>query len=799
MPKTGPRFVFSLIAAIAGLLLIRGTVHASPAAPLEVTLTQPDGSRFSALPWGDEWLNGYETLSGYSVIQSPDGWWVYADLLPGGLLGPAVSEEQPFRVGIDSPRGLAAHLRPTAPISPLRNRDAAGTLAPQQGGYLLPPASGEMKILVLLAKFEDIDETYPADAFEQLVFGTTGSLKSYYQEVSYGSLNLAPAQENCGVANDGLTTWTTLAYAHPNPGALTGEDNLLITKDALIANDACIDYASFDANSDGGISADELQIVVVVAGWEASYGDVGTRSIWAHSFYLDFVETPTLDGVTLGSYYQQSYYAQIGEIHGTGLNQHPATLGILAHEFGHLLNWPDLYDIDGSSEGVGRWSIMGSGGWNQTGLYAGDTPAHPDAWLKWYQGWLEPVEVTGNMGDIQIEQAEDHASVYLLHPNPNGIDWIFNYHTGRGEYFLVENRQQVLSDAGLPGCGVLIWHIQENLPFNNYVNSIETTPLISLEQADGLDQLRWKVNRGDAGDPYPGLYGNLAFNHDTTPNSRRQDGGVSGVSLTLDTTACGPSMQADLTFSLSTVILTWIEKPNPFCGGWTTMMSEDFEGGDMESWTVIDHNGAEYGEYYPAIRSCRAKNSTNSAWMVGGGVDGSSLACGSYYPDHAMPWMIYGPFSTIGETAVKVDFSHWTYIEPAIPFHIYDRFCVWASENNQQYIGYCLTGDWGGWSDYSFSLKDNTAGFFNFLDKPQVWLAFSLITDDYIHFTEGVYVDNIRLQRCTSPSSGDCNPTPASIPFRLAEHYSLFDLINPFALPEFKTGPVIIGPVYYSR
>jgi M6 family metalloprotease-like protein len=195
-----------------------------------------------------------------------------------------------------------------------------------------------------------------------------------------------------------------------------------------------------------------------VAGWERAYGDASGPSIWAHSYYLDLVELPVLDGVAIGSYYKQSYYAQVGEIHGSGANQHAATYGVLAHEFGHLLNWPDLYDTDGSTEGVGRWSIMGSGGWNQTGTWAGDSPAHPDAWSKWYQGWLTPLEVDTTQSDLVISQSEDTPQAYLIRSNPNGIDWIFNYHTGRGEYFLVENRQKTLSDAGLPGCGLLVWH-----------------------------------------------------------------------------------------------------------------------------------------------------------------------------------------------------------------------------------------------------------------------------------------------------------------------------------------------------
>ncbi len=88
------------------------SVTAVPAAPDEFILVQPDGTSFTALQWGDEWNNGVETISGYSILQQPDSWWVYARLTTGGLLGPALLEDKPRRVGIDSPTGLPLHLRP---------------------------------------------------------------------------------------------------------------------------------------------------------------------------------------------------------------------------------------------------------------------------------------------------------------------------------------------------------------------------------------------------------------------------------------------------------------------------------------------------------------------------------------------------------------------------------------------------------------------------------------------------------------------------------------------------------------
>ena len=41
------------------------------------------------------------------------------------------------------------------------------------------------------------------------------------------------------------------------------------------------------------------------------------------------------------------------------------TIGVFVHEMGHgFWNLPDLYDTDGSSEGIGSWSLMAGGSWN---------------------------------------------------------------------------------------------------------------------------------------------------------------------------------------------------------------------------------------------------------------------------------------------------------------------------------------------------------------------------------------------------------------------------------------------------
>ncbi len=534
-----------LSGCILALLFITHA-QASPAAPVDIPLTQPDGTIFTARQWGDEWNNGYESVEGYSILQMEDGWWVYAAAQADGGWGPALDAGQARRVGIDSPNGLPLHLRPP---NLLPNPNSASVLFANGISNPEYQNSGTQKVLVLLVEYSNHPHAAGSTVtyFRDLWFGTSGSVKDYYLENSYNNLILSPVTETHGTANDGVIGWINLGPTHPADGGLTGDEEDQIAKDALIAADPYINYASFDTDPvDGHISSWEMHIFVVVAGHEGSYNST-SPSVWAHWWFLDLITCPILDGVELGSFGAYGGYAEAGELHG----EHQATIGTFAHELGHDLSMPDLYDTDGSSEGVGKWSLMGSGNWNYVSGSAGSSPSHLDAFLKSYQGWLTPTPVNGVINNRPIFQSETNAVAYRIRLNPGNVDWEFFDHSGTGEYFLVENRQLTGYDAGLPGCGLLVWHIDESVSYSNSANADENHPLVGLEQADDLRDLQNGYNRGDDGDPYPGSHANFDFAGWTTPSSDLYAGGPGAASVHLDSTACGIYMTADLTYSIA--------------------------------------------------------------------------------------------------------------------------------------------------------------------------------------------------------------------------------------------------------
>lgn len=426
----------------------------------------------------------------------------------------------------------------------------AGSVAPPLSKSLLAKARGagalaiDHNVIVLLVEFTDQGpvgsvETDWADSW----FGGPGSVRDYYDEATYGQINMAPAVESFGTADNGVIGWLNVGYDHPNTGDTTGLPNQQLTKDALIAADPYIDYSAYDTNGNGAVESSELSIVVIAAGFERSYSGLYTPNVWGHRFALIFPATPPiLDGVSLGDYFAGGGYMQYGEWHGSPTSGHMATIGIMAHEMGHDLGLPDLYDVDGGSEGIGEWGLMGSGSWGTYAGSAGNSPAHFCAWSKAFLGLLTPTTVTSGAG-LSAPDVETNLTVYRV----DTID--------PDQYFLIENRQPVGFDRGLPisAGGLLIWHIDDgvgNLDLN-LVNNDETHKRVDVEEAEdgivGYSELDDEVNRGDQADLfYDGHV--TAFDDGTAPDAILYGNIYSGVAVS-NVSAAGNPMTFDLSYT----------------------------------------------------------------------------------------------------------------------------------------------------------------------------------------------------------------------------------------------------------
>lgn len=357
------------------------------------------------------------------------------------------------------------------------------------------PMSGDLNVLVVLVDFEDeqFDGDHDVDHYETLFFSNgvmqRGSVRDYFDEVSAGQVNIVGQ-----VVGPYRMPMNLSEYANGNSGTGSARPNARdLAEDAAAAAENDVDYSNYDNDSDGYVDA----FIVLHAGRGAEVtGDVD--DIWSHKWVLP--STYTSDEGT-----KVYAYMTVPE---------DARIGVCAHELGHLLfGWPDLYDTDGSSEGVGEFCLMGGGSWLGNG---GDRPCHPSAWCKHDQQWVNVVNHTSN-ASITIEDVKQSNDVHRLWKNGAVGD----------EFFLVENRQQTGFDEFLPAEGLLIWHIDENIASN----SDEVHPKVALEQADGHDHLSNGVNRGDGGDAWPGTSGSTKFNDTSNPDSRDYAGNKTCVAV----------------------------------------------------------------------------------------------------------------------------------------------------------------------------------------------------------------------------------------------------------------------------
>jgi hypothetical protein len=97
---------------IGVMFYLSGICYGVPAARVIHELTQPDGTVIHARQWGDEWLHGWETENGYTIVRDKiSGSWVYADKDAQGRL--VTTNLIP---NIHSPEKLRKHLRPSNKI-----------------------------------------------------------------------------------------------------------------------------------------------------------------------------------------------------------------------------------------------------------------------------------------------------------------------------------------------------------------------------------------------------------------------------------------------------------------------------------------------------------------------------------------------------------------------------------------------------------------------------------------------------------------------------------------------------------
>ena len=451
------------------------------ASPEPFTVQQPSGQRITVYNRGNH-LQGWREYNGWTITKNSEGWWVYAQGNNGRHLIPSN-----IKVGIDQEpdtqiSSIQRGIRPE-PIILVDDAPIPDIKSTRIDTFHVP---------MILVEFPDANATYSPEQFDLIMnqegythlnYENTGSFRDFYQEISYGQF--LPIAE--------VSEWFTAPYEHDhysyNNGYAVVRQLVRAMVDSLEASG--FDWSGYDNDGDGYVDALNL----VHQGPGAEEGDYS--NIWSHKSSLGNLAV-TYDGVTINSY-NMNPETQLGTI---------CSIGVLAHEFGHALGLPDLYDTDYSSSGSGKLALMASGTWGTSGT----SPWYPATMVGWCKnelGWVDIVEITDDQDGVSIEQTYSSNTIFRV-----------NHSQVEEEYWLIENRQNIGSDTLMPSSGLTIWHINDDIAQSGgwAPNNNEPYYGVGLEQADGMFALE-NGGPSDGNDVFPGNTDNREFSHSSSPNT----------------------------------------------------------------------------------------------------------------------------------------------------------------------------------------------------------------------------------------------------------------------------------------
>lgn len=524
------RKILYTIALISILMGCSFYALAVGAYPKPITYTQPDGTTVTVMLHGDEFLH-WATVGGRLVQRADDGFVYYASFESDGTI---------TRSSVKAGTGMMVMSSSSSTVTPppaainralakremmvKRIRSMVASAASSGGASKTSPlVTGEKHFLVILAQTSDVLFTIDGvkTAFTNLLNqsgysanGGTGSAKDYFMNNStdYSADTPTPLFTPVFDVIGPVTVSNTMAYYGANDAVGNDLHPDEFVADACIAADADVDFSQYDYDNNGRVD----NVFVYYAGHnEAEYG--GDDTIWPHRWSL-YYQDVTLDGKRVWDYACTSEYQGAS---GTDM----CGIGTFCHEFSHVLGLPDFYDIDydtnGSGNGLGPFSLMSSGNYNNDGK----TPPYFSSMERKLLGWMgEATEITAASA-ISLSSVKNNVAYSIATGNED-------------EYYLFEARKEEGWDTPLLD-GLLIYHVDQSdnlvegytakVRWDNWnINSVAAHQCFDLVETVPEADIAYMNDY-----IFPGLgTAHTSFTPATTPAFKAWSGSATGFSIT---------------------------------------------------------------------------------------------------------------------------------------------------------------------------------------------------------------------------------------------------------------------------
>lgn len=493
------------------------------------TITQPDGTIIKCFASGDEFHNWLHDANNYTIIKASDGYYYYADLEDEKLIA------SPYKVGQVYLKSTS--LIPGVNISAEKIREKRHNKLDGRPNYKqkskLKSSSDTIRLnnIVLFIRFSDDDEyTTDTTIYHNFYNNETedyNSMYNYYHEISYGNAfvksYLYPKPTN-GITisyQDSLTRGYFQAYNETtNPDGYdpeSDEDMRILEFDLL---ERALNYMNTNitipSNLDLDYDGDGLidNVTFIIKGDSEGWSDL----LWPHNWSL-YDRIININGLRTFNYnfLQENSTIDRGN-------------GVLSHEMGHAMGFPDLYhyDTESTTTPVGPWDIMAS---------TANPPQGIGAYLKYHvTNWVDTIPEITVAGSYTLNSLQSDTNNVFKIASPYSTD----------EYFILEYRKREGTfESSLLGSGLLIYRINEDaVSYNGGGNSDGPPDEIYLYRPNGTI-----ISDGNLPKAAFSLNTNRdSINNLSNPTAFLQNGGAGGLYISNIGTSDGSTITFDVDF-----------------------------------------------------------------------------------------------------------------------------------------------------------------------------------------------------------------------------------------------------------